>query len=210
MEKQITTTSTKIASLEEELETKLKMVSTTEKALEETRANLKNIQGQYDQEAGVVQTLQEESKGMTAKLAQMQSQQKQDATSQQKQDSPAAAAVAAATAKQIETLQSQSKTLAAQLKEANDNAAKSARVESMSGTLMQSSTNVQARENEIATLKAELMVVKEQTKDAVAKQSKKNDQLALELERVKKQLSNELAEANVELRSVVSCSNGRN
>ena len=50
---------------------------------------------------------------------------------------------------------------------------------------MQSSTNVQARENELATLKAE--------------HSKKNDQLVLELERMKKQLSNELAEANVEI-----------
>ena len=69
----------------------------------------------------------------------MQSQQQQEAPSQQNQDGDVAAVTAAATGQHIQTLQSQANTLASQLKEAIDNAAKSeqklkdydARVESM-------------------------------------------------------------------------------
>jgi hypothetical protein len=88
-----------------------------------------------------------------------------------------------------------------QLKEeANDKARKSkekmkdyeAKVESMQGTLMQSSTNVLARVNELAS-------GKEQASLAMVEQTNKNERLQSELDRVRKEMSDSLAEANVEI-----------
>ena len=196
MAKQVTVAEEKVGALEKELDTKRKLVHTAEKALEETSANLVNVQGQYDKEVQAVKDLQGELQGMTAKLADLEASNLK-ATAQQEE----------AAAKQIAALQAQVDTLTTKLKEATNSAAKSeqklkdyeSRVESMQGTLMQSSTNVEARENDLTTLKNELEAVKVKADAALAKQVKKSEELQLELNRTKKQMSDSLAEANVEI-----------
>lgn len=189
MESQIASTEQKIADLEEELKSKREMISTSEKALEEARAKLTIIQEQFDQEAASVKKLENELKNMEAKLAEAEASQQKTALLEQE-----------AAAKQIQSLQSRANSLEAQLNEAIDNAAKSeqklkdyqAKVDSMQGTLMQSSTNVQARENELAAMK-------EQARLSMAEQAKKNEQLQSELNRVQKEMNDSLAKANAEI-----------
>lgn len=181
-------------SLEKESERKHQLVSTTEKVLEETHANLNNVQCQHDKEAKAMQNLQDELKTMGAKLADVEASQLKTVSQGQE-----------AAARQVRTLQSQVSSLAAQLKQANENVSKSeqklkhyeGRVEYMQGAIMQSSTNVEARESEIAALKSELAAVKEKSKVSVAKQTKKNGQLQSELDRVRKEMSDSLADARV-------------
>ena len=189
MELQIATTEQTIADLEEELKSKRDIITTSEKALEETRAKLSIVQGQYDEEVANVKTLTNEIKSMKVVLAEAEASQTKTALQEQQ-----------AAAKQIQSLQSRANSLEAQLKEATDNAARSeqklkdyqAKVDLMQGTLLQSSTNVQARENE-------LEAVKEQAKLSVAEQAKMNEQLQSELDRVQKEMSDSLAKANADI-----------
>ena len=99
---------------------------------------------------------------MKAKLADAEASQQKSAS--QERD---------ASAKQIRLLQTQASSLAMQLKEANVKARMSeqklidyeAKIESMQGTLMQSSTNVLERAKELAATKDEAsLVIAEQTK----------------------------------------------
>ena len=109
-----------------------------------------------------MQSLQNDLQTLNAKLAKVKSSSLKSASQEQE-----------AAAGLIKTLQSRTNSLAVQLKEANDNATKSEqrlkdyefRVNSMEGTLMQSLTNVEARENELTTLKNTLAAVKAQAED---------------------------------------------
>ena len=58
-----------ISSLETELESSKKVVATTEKALEEARANLKEVESQVESETQAVTILTAELESTTAKLA---------------------------------------------------------------------------------------------------------------------------------------------
>ncbi len=188
MESQIASTEQKIADLEEELKSKQEMISTSAKALEEALAKLSTIQEEFDKEAASVKKLENELKNMEAMLAEAEASQQKTASQEQE-----------ASTKQIQSLQSRANSLEAQLKEATDNAARSeqklkdyqAKVDSMQGTLMQSSTNVQAREIELAAMK-------EQARLSMAEQAKKNEQLQSELNRVQKEMNDSLAKANAE------------
>ncbi len=189
MELQIATTEQTITDLEEELKSKRDMISTSEKALEETRAKLSIVQGQYDQEVANVKALTNEIKSMKIVLAEAEASQTETASQEQQ-----------AAAKQIQSLQSRANSLEAQLKEATGNASRNeqklkdyqAKLDSMQGTLLQSSTNVQARENEFAA-------VKEQAKLSVAEQAKNNEHFQSELDRVQKEMSDSLAKANTDI-----------
>ena len=189
MESQLATTERKISSLEEELKANRDAASTAEKSLEETRAALDAVRVQYVGEAASAKKLEDELSTLTVKLADAEASKLKSASEDQE-----------ASAKQIRLLESQTSSLTMQLKEANDKARKSegklkdyeAKVESMQGTLMQSSTNVLARANELAAAKEEAQL-------AMAEQAKKNERLRSELDRVTKEMSDSLAEANVEI-----------
>ena len=180
-ESPVASTEQMIASFEDE--------SSTEKALEETRSALDAVRAQHVQEAATLKKLDGELQTVTAKLADAEASRLKSAS--QKEE---------ALAKLIRLLQSQISSLAMQLKEANDKVRKSeemlkdheAKVESMQGTLMQLPTNVLARANK-------LEASKEQASLAMAEHKKKNERLQSELDRVRKEMSNSLAEANVEI-----------
>jgi len=206
MQSALSDTQKKIASLEKELELKQNIVSTTEKALKDTESNLDNFRAKYDREAKAAASLQEQLQGTAAKLAQVESS-KQSTLRDIANQNKAEAAVSAAAKAQIQTLQSQTNDLTMQLEKANKASAESERrlreyenrVESMSGTLLQSSTEVQTRGDELAALKAELATVRTNADAAVAERSKRVDELTQELARAKKQYGDSLAEANVEI-----------
>ena len=201
-------TQQKIAFLEEELETKVKLVTATEKVLDETQSNLYNLRANYEEETNSAASLRKELESANAELAQVQESTKQaslrDIAGQQGRDDVASAAVDAAAKRQIQTLQSRADALAAQLEAANERALSSERKleeyekreESTSDTLLQSSTEVQARQDELAALRVELATTKENAKSAAAKQSRRANELARELEEAKKQYGDSLAEAN--------------
>lgn len=83
MKTQFANTQEKITSLEEELESKQKVVSSTEKKLEDTRAKLTSVQGQYDKEAAAVQKLQDELEVLTSKLADVEEAAQRNAVSKE-------------------------------------------------------------------------------------------------------------------------------
>ena len=189
MEMHIASMEEKIASLEEELEAKRDKASSTEKALEEMAA-LDAVWAQYVEEAASAKKLDGELQTMAAKLADAEASRLKSAS--QNEDT---------WAKQIRLLPSQTSSLAMQLKEeANDKARKSkekmkdyeAKVESMQGTLMQSSTNVLARVNELAP-------ANEQASLAMAEQTNKNERLQSELDCDRKEMSDSLGKANVKI-----------
>ena len=189
MEMHIASMEEKIASLEEELEAKRDKASSTEKALEEMAA-LDAVWAQYIEEAASAKKLDGELQTMAAKLADAEASRLKSAS--QNEDT---------WAKQIRLLPSQTSSLAMQLKEeANDKARKSkekmkdyeAKVESMQGTLMQSSTNVLARVNELAP-------ANEQASLAMAEQTNKNERLQSELDCDRKEMSDSLGKANVKI-----------
>ena len=141
MESKLADTGTRIASLEEELDTKRKVAFAAERALEKTRSNLVDVRGRYDEEAATAQSLREELGDVTAKLANAEA--IRFKTASQEQEGAAAAQT------QIAALRSQADDLLARLTEANEKAAAgerklgeySSRVQSMEGTLLQSSTS---------------------------------------------------------------------
>ena len=189
MEMHIASMEEKIASLEEELEAKRDKASSTEKALEEMAA-LDAVWAQYVEEAASAKKLDGELQTMAAKLADAEASRLKSAS--QNEDT---------WAKQIRLLPSQTSSLAMQLKEeANDKARKSkekmkdyeAKVESMQGTLMQSSTNVLARVNELAP-------ANEQASLAMAEQTNKKERLQSELDCDRKEMSDSLGKANVKI-----------
>ena len=188
MATRIADTEQTIIKLEEELKVTRERISTSEKTLTDTLAKLSMAQEQYDKEAASVKGLEMELQNMKVVLAETEASQKEAASQEQE-----------ALAKQLQSLQSRADSLEAQLKEATDKATRSeqklkdyqAKVDSMQGTLLQSSTNVEARENELAA-------VREQARQSVAEQTKKNEQLRSELNRVQKEMSDSLAKANAE------------
>ena len=137
----------------------------------------------------MLKKLEAELKTMKAKLADAEASQQKSAS--QERD---------ASAKQIRLLQTQASILAMQLKESNVKARMSeqklidyeAKIESMQGTLMQSSTNVLEQAKELAATKDEASL-------AIAEQTKIKERLRSELDRVRKEMSTSLAEANVEI-----------
>jgi len=124
-------TQQKIAFLEEELETKVKLVTATEKVLDETQSNLYNLRANYEEETNSAASLRKELESANAELAQVQESTKQaslrDIAGQQGRDDVASAAVDAAAKRQIQTLQSRADALAAQLEAANERALSSER-----------------------------------------------------------------------------------
>ena len=196
MQAKMVETEGKIASLEKELDEKKGLVESTGKSLDEARAELDASKSEYVSKAQAVEQLEGELKGLMDKLTKAESSQKVAASKQRE-----------ASAKQIQQLQSDKDALSNKLASANDAAAKAQqqlkdyekRVETMSGTLMQSSTSVESKENELAALKIELTAAKDEAKAAVTKQTNMRKQMQAELERVRTETSNSISEANVEI-----------
>lgn len=69
----------------------------------------------------------------------------------------------------------------------------------MQGDLLQSSTNVRAREDELVALRNDLEIVKEKARHPAAGQKAENDKLRAEFDRARKETRDSLAEANVEI-----------
>lgn len=142
-----------IVSLEEALDTKRKLVSTTEKVIQETRANLGDVQAQYSKESKAVQALKDELDSMKGKLA--------DAFESQSAMTDEEKEADVEVAQKIQALQSQADGLAAQLEEAHEVAGKSeqrlkdheAKVTSMTRQQSQSSTEVADQEGRLSLLK---------------------------------------------------------
>jgi len=145
-----------VQKLEEELESKKQLVSSTKKKLDNTRAGLGVAREQYNKKASAVRKLEEELKTVTSKLDA-----ERNAVSQEQ-----------VSMKKIQTLQSQVSSLSAQLEQANDNASTSdqklkgcqAEVDSMQTTIMELSTDIEAKEMEVSTLKNDLVAVKEEAR----------------------------------------------
>ena len=162
-------TEQKITSLEKEVRAQRDAVVSTEKALEEARTALESVRTQYVGEAASVKKLGDELEAVKTKLADAEASQLKSASQGD------------VSAKQILLLQSQASSLAMKVKEANVKARLSeqklidteAKIESMQGTLKQSSMNVLARANELAT-------TKEEASRAIAEQTKINERLRSE------------------------------
>ena len=147
---------------------------------------------QYDKKASAVRELEKELKTVKSKLDAAQL----NTVSQEQVSS-----------KKIQTLQSQVSSLSAQLEQANDNASTSdqklkgyqAEVDSMQTTIMGLSTDIEAKEMEVSTLKNELVVVKEEARLASEYETRKTNELLSEIDKLRLQMSDKLVKANVEI-----------
>lgn len=97
--------------------------------------------------------------------------------------------------------------MSAQLEQANDNASTSdqklkgcqAEVDSMQTTIMELSTDIEAKEMEVSTLKNDLVAVKEKARLASEYETRKTNELLSEIENLRLQMSDKLVKANEEI-----------